>query len=208
MTSYTEQLETMITDERTALADLLDQLPADAWDQPSLCAGWRIRETVAHITMPFRYSMPKFLGEVMRSGGRFNVMADRCARRDAARSPAELAAEVRNNIAHPWSPPGGGRTGALAHDVIHTMDIATPLGIDPHLPQGTLRTVLDTFTDGDSLKHFGTHLDGVRLAATDMDCSFGAGETVHGSARDLLSTLSGRALPLGHLTGATARLVH
>ncbi len=37
------------------LADLLDEAPESAWDTPSLCEGWRVREVVAHMTMPARY---------------------------------------------------------------------------------------------------------------------------------------------------------
>jgi len=37
------------------LADLLESLP-DGWDTPSLCAGWRVRAVVAHMTVPIRYS--------------------------------------------------------------------------------------------------------------------------------------------------------
>ena len=35
------------------LADLL-AADVDAWGAPSLCAGWRVRHVVAHVTMPAR----------------------------------------------------------------------------------------------------------------------------------------------------------
>ena len=82
----------MIAAERAELAEVLAGLPAARWDDPTLCAGWRVREVVAHITMPFRYSGRRFAFELARSRGKFNAMADRCARRDAAvMSPDELA---------------------------------------------------------------------------------------------------------------------
>src|SRR5215467_7348303 len=56
-----------ITAERQDLADLLGDLPAGAWDAPTLCDGWRVRELVAHLTMPFRYSGVRFLAELARS---------------------------------------------------------------------------------------------------------------------------------------------
>ena len=71
-----------------------------------------MREVVAHITMPFRYSGRRFAFELARSRGKFNAMADRCARRDAAvMSPDELATALRSNASHPWQPPGGGYAG-------------------------------------------------------------------------------------------------
>lgn len=35
--------------ENLLLADYLVGLPADAWDGPSLCAGWSVRDVVAHL---------------------------------------------------------------------------------------------------------------------------------------------------------------
>jgi uncharacterized protein (TIGR03083 family) len=49
-----DDIRDMIAGERGALAEVLASLPATRWDEPSLCAGWRVREVVAHITMPFR----------------------------------------------------------------------------------------------------------------------------------------------------------
>ena len=37
--------------ERRALADLVEALPDSAWDAPSLCDAWRVREVVAHLTL-------------------------------------------------------------------------------------------------------------------------------------------------------------
>src|ERR1700693_2864816 len=104
-----DTIQDMIAAQRGSLAAVLDTLPASGWDQPTLCAGWRVREVVAHITMPFRYTGPRFVFELARLRGKFNAMADRVALRDAARmSPAELAGAVSSNISHPWRPPGGG----------------------------------------------------------------------------------------------------
>src|SRR5687767_11621744 len=50
-----------IAAERTELADMLAGLSPHQWDAPSLCAGWRVREVMAHITMAFRYSMPQVI---------------------------------------------------------------------------------------------------------------------------------------------------
>src|SRR5581483_12371831 len=126
-----DTIRDMIATQRAELAEVLAGLPEPGWDEPTLCAGWRVREVVAHITMPFRYGRGRFAVELARSRGRFNEMADRLARRDAAALPvAELVAAVRTNIGHPWKPPGGGYSGALAHDLIHGLDITVPLGLD------------------------------------------------------------------------------
>jgi hypothetical protein len=95
------------------------------------------------MTMPFRYSGRRVLLELLRARGNFNKMADRSARRDAAAMSAdELAACMRDNVEHPWKPPGGGPAGALSLDVIHGLDITVGLGLDRQVPM-QLRTVLD-----------------------------------------------------------------
>jgi uncharacterized protein (TIGR03083 family) len=209
-TGSQDGLPAEIAAERRELAEMLAGLPPEAWEQPSLCDGWRVREVVAHITMPFRYSTTRFALEMVRSRGNFTRMADRCARRDAAASPAELTAALRDNAEHPWRPPGGGLTGALTHDVIHGLDITVALGIDRRVPASRIAIVLDGITAARSLKFFGTDLTGVSLRADDIDWSLvsgagsgtGSGTTVTGAAQDLALAVCGRRLPPGRLHGA------
>src|ERR1700732_887491 len=95
-------LRDAIATERRELAKILGDLPAQSWDLPTLCAGWRVREVVAHVTMPFRYSTARFLRELLKSRGDFDRMADRCARRDGQASPHELVAGLRDNATFHW----------------------------------------------------------------------------------------------------------
>jgi len=201
-----DDIRKMTETERGALASALAGLAPDAWDSPTLCAGWRVREVVAHVTMPFRYSGPRFMLELARSGGKFNVMSDRVARRDAhLLSAAQLTAALRENVQHPWKPPGGGFVGALTHDVIHGLDITVPLGVGRRVPAETMRVVLGNVTAAQALKHFGVDLTGVELQATDLDWTYGAGTPLLGSAQDLALVLCGRKLPAGRLGGASSR---
>ena len=197
-----DTIRDMIAAQRAELAEVLAGLPAPSWDEPTLCAGWRVREVVAHITMPFRYSGPQFTLELARSRGRFNAMSDRVARRDAARmSPGDLTGAVRSNTGHPWKPPGGGYTGALAHDLIHGLDITVPLGLAGPIPEERLRLILPASLTDKSVRFFGVDLDGIELRAEDMDWTLGSGAPLTGTAADLLLVLCGRTLPPGRLTG-------
>jgi len=200
-----DTIQDMIAAQRDELAAVLTGLPASDWDQPTLCAGWRVREAVAHVTMPFRYSRRRFVLELAKSRGRFNEMADRVARRDAARmSPAELADAVTSNVGHPWRPPGGGFEGALAHDVIHGLDITVPLGIDLPIPEERLRRVLPASTADRSVAFFGADLAGIEFRASDLDWTLGSGTPLSGTAADLLLAVCGRKLPAGRLAGEPA----
>jgi hypothetical protein len=44
-------LQPAVAAEFLALADLLDSAAEARWDRPWLCAGWRVREVVEHMTM-------------------------------------------------------------------------------------------------------------------------------------------------------------
>jgi len=199
------QLSTEIAAERRELADALSALAAREWDRQTLCTGWRVRELVAHMTMPFRYSAERFAAEIAESGGDFDQMADRCARRDAADIPAtELARVLKDNATFEWQPPGGGLVGALTHDVIHGLDFVVPLGIARRVPPERLRIVLDNVSKLSGLGYFGADLSGIELDADDMDWSSGSGSPVVGAAQDLALILCGRKLPAGRLRGAAS----
>ena len=195
-------IKELIAAQRADLATMLGGLPEEAWDSPTLCERWRVREVVAHMTMPFRYGMEEFMAELGESDGDFTAMSDRVAARDAAAlSPAELTETIRTNLRHPWEPPGGGLTAALSHDMIHGLDIAVPLGLGFTVPEERLRLILPSSADETSVKFFDTDLDGIEFRATDMDWTFGSGTRLAGAGQDLLLVICGRKLPAGHLNG-------
>jgi uncharacterized protein (TIGR03083 family) len=195
-------IKEMIAAQRADLATMLGDLPEEAWDSPTLCERWRVREVVAHMTMPFRYGMEEYMAELGASDGDFTAMSDRVAARDAAAlSPAELTETIRVNVRHPWEPPGGGLTAALSHDMIHGLDISVPLGLGFTVPEERLRVILPSSSGEMSVKFFGVDLDGIELRATDMDWTFGSGDPLTGTGQDLLLVICGRKLPPGHLAG-------
>ena len=180
--------------ERERLAELLAGLTDEQWDSPSLCAGWRVREVVAHITMPFRTRLPQFLVGLAAARFSFNRYADRAARADAERmSGAELLASLRANVANPWQPPGGGAAGALSHDTIHGLDITEPLGL-PAPPVERIALVLAN-ANPRSLSYFGVDLTGIQLRGVDADVLLGQGKPVDLPVKDILLTITGRRRP-------------
>ncbi|WP_235916619.1 maleylpyruvate isomerase family mycothiol-dependent enzyme [Antrihabitans cavernicola] len=172
---------------------MLAQASPDQWAEPSLCDGWRVREVVAHITMSYRISMPRFLFGLARSGFKFNSYSDQQARADATRlTDAQLLASLQDNIEHPWRPPGGGQVGALSHDVIHGFDITEPLGW-PAAPPERIKLVLE-HAGKKNLAFFGTDLTGKRLIADDVDLTLGDGpREIRMTAREMLLAVTGRA---------------
>ena len=187
------QVADQVAAELSELADLLAALPAAAWDAPSLCPGWRVREVVAHLTLPMHASAPVVVLGLLRARLRWDVLADRRARLDAARqTPEQLLAALRAPRMQAWTPPGGGATGALIHAVIHGLYITEALNLDRRPPAARTRIVLDGLTAPRSLSHFGVALQGLQLRAEDLDWSYGIGRPVSAPALDLALILSGR----------------
>ena len=190
-----------IAADRRDLAGVLDGLTAAQWDAPSLCDGWAVRHVVAHLTMPLRYSPPRFLLRLAAAGGSFQKMSDGVARRDGELPRAQLIATLRDRAAYPWKPPGGGLEASLTHQVVHGLDITAALGAGRRIPDEAMAAVLGTVTGPQSMKHFGVDLSGVQLQATDLDWSHGQGAPLRGTAADLVLLVTGRRLPEGALSG-------
>jgi uncharacterized protein (TIGR03083 family) len=190
-----------IAADRRDLAGALDGLTAAQWDAPSLCDGWAVRHVVAHLTMPLRYSPPRFLLRLAAAGGSFRKMSDGVARRDGELPRAQLIATLRDRATYPWKPPGGGLEASLTHQVVHGLDITAALGTGRRIPDEAMAAVLGTVTGPQSTKHFGVDLSGVQLQATDLDWSHGQGAPLRGTAADLILLITGRRLPEGALSG-------
>jgi uncharacterized protein (TIGR03083 family) len=209
----------VIAAHRRSLADALSELGTGQWRGPSLCAGWTPAHVLAHQTMPFRISDQDFMTGLQRCGGDFTRFSDEIAARDSKLPPSDLVAVLRDNADNPWSPPGGGLTGALSHDVIHGLDMTWLLGLAYEIPAGAMTAVLDSVTrplvldpgdavaaevrvDAGNESLFGFPLDGIKVSAPDVNWSAGAGEELVGRSRDLLPLLAGRLVPRELFTGA------
>jgi uncharacterized protein (TIGR03083 family) len=194
-------LQPAVAAEFASLAGLLAAASDAQWDTPSMCAGWRVREVVAHVTMAARYSEAEFMAELQRCGFDFTRLSNEVASRDASLPTGELTADLRSDIMQHWTPPGGGYHGALNHVVIHGLDVTVPLGAPRCSPDQTIRIVLDDLTSGGGHAHFGIAIDDRRLQATDLDWSHGSGPVLRGKSEDLALALCGRTPPAGRLEG-------
>ena len=190
--------------ELLSLADLLDGSPAEVWEAASLCEGWRIREVVAHMTMPARYSPDAFMAELSAAGGDFTRVSDTLAVRDGALPASTLVAGLRSPVLHDWQPPGGGIAGALTHSVIHGLDVTEALGWDRTVPADRISRVLGSVAPPDTANLFGTDLRGIELRADDIEWSLGSGDLLTGPAQVLALVICGRRVRPGRLRGTPA----
>jgi uncharacterized protein (TIGR03083 family) len=189
-------VQALVGDCYLRLAELLEQQDADRWESPSLCAGWRIRELVAHVTMPARYTGEQFGLELAAANGDFALLSNLIAARDGELSIDELLADLRSPVLAGWQPPGGGAIGALNHVVVHGLDASNALGLPRPCSDEAARLILDSLTGGVA-EYFGVSLDGLQLVADDLDWQWGSGSPVTGSAGELISLACNRTLTDG-----------
>lgn len=178
------------------LADLLADADVDLWDAPSLCEEWRVRQVIAHVTMPVRLTPERFGAELAAAGGDFTVLSNTVATRDARLPLADLIDQLRSPALHAWQPPGGGAAGALSHAVIHSLDVTVALDRPAVAPVAARTAVLDQLTAAHGTR-FGLDLTGVRVEAADTDWRWGNGQLVSADSGALVALLSGRTLPDG-----------
>jgi uncharacterized protein (TIGR03083 family) len=195
-------LQLAVAVQYQALADVLAPLSDEDWTTPSLCEGWRVREVMAHVTMPARYDQEAFMAELRAHDFDFGKLSNDIAARDGQLPTDRLLTDLRSEQLHLWAPPEGGYLGALSHVVIHGLDVTVPLGIEDVTPDDVVLILLDQLTEEGKHQHFGVQIQGRRFEATDLDWSWGEGKPLRGIGSDLVLALAGRKIDHGRLEGS------
>lgn len=200
----TTQIWQTIDSERAATADLLAGLSDAQWAHPSLCEGWTVREVAAHLTLAPHTTVGGAIRDFTKARGSFNRMIDQTARRSARRATAEIVAELRGIVGSRKLAPGQKLKDCLMDVMVHTQDIALPLGIDRHMPTEAAVVAADHLWQIGFPFHARRRLAGHRLVATDAEWSAGEGTEVSGPIEALVMLLAGRSATIPRLTGITA----
>lgn len=199
-------LKPLARQEREEFAALLRTLSPEQWDAPTLCAGWRVRDVVAHVISYEELNVSGLVGRFTR--GRFLVnrtnavgLADY-----ADRSSEELLALLEAHLEPRGFTAAFGGAIALLDCMIHQQDIRRPLGIPREIPAERLRPALRGALTAPVLRGF-WRVRGVRLVATDLDWSTGKGPEAKGPGEALLMTLAGRRGVVRELSGPGRRIL-
>ncbi len=191
----------MIKEGRATLVDSLGKLSDADWDKPSLCAGWSVRDVVAHMISTASMTPPTFLAKLAGSGFSFQTMTRKQIMRIATgRSSAELVDLLRARIDARTAPPGPSRAW-LGETIVHSEDIFRALdGYGDH-PVEHVVAVADFYKNSNMLIGAKNRIAGVALRATDTDWRHGSGPEVAGPAIALVMAMTGRKAALDDLTG-------
>ena len=197
----TERVWAAVDRERRSLADLLEGLDDEQWETPSLCAGWRVRDVAAHLTLA-QMDAGRAAVEAVRARGSFDRMVRETALRRAAAPREELVAALRAMVGSQRRAPGVTPLEPLLDVLVHGQDIAVPLGIERTMPLDAATTSATRVWSSPwpLSRAFATRrrLRGLELVADDVEWSVGEGLRVEGPVAALLLVLTGRSRAVLH----------
>ncbi|WP_433800814.1 maleylpyruvate isomerase family mycothiol-dependent enzyme [Actinomycetospora sp. CA-084318] len=190
-------MDDILRTERLTAVRRFRALDGEDWERPSLCAGWRTREVLAHMVTPFEVSLPRMALSMVRHRGPAGAM-DVWARSLAQRDVAELVDVLEANAGSRFHAPGLPLAASLTDVLVHTVDVLWALAghaaVD-HVHPAHVRPSLEFLTTPRAVGPFlpRGRLDGVRLEATDVDLVHGDGDPISGPALALVAGACGRA---------------
>jgi uncharacterized protein (TIGR03083 family) len=186
---------------RRLLADFFDGLDESQLQTRSLCDAWTVHEVLGHLVMPLTGSVSGFLLQVVRARGSINRASEAVASELARRPVGKLTALLREKADEHGKAPGVGPMGQMTDGCVHLRDCARPLGLPDDVSLDDWQMVLDWLPSGVPGLVPKRLLVGLRLAATDQEWSWGAGEEVTGPSEALALAVSGRTVALNDLVG-------
>jgi len=189
-----DELWQHIHTERAALAGHLASLSPDDWEQDSLCPGWTVLDVAAHVISNPQVGGREVLGMLGRNLGRgYNAMIFReVKRRSRDQTPERILADFERYAASTRHVPLTTSVEPLLDVIVHSQDIALPLGRTVEAPVEATRRGLDRVWELGWPFRARQRLSGLHLRATDTDWQRGEGPAVEGPALGLLLLLTGR----------------
>jgi uncharacterized protein (TIGR03083 family) len=190
----------LIRDERLSLGRMLDRMSEAQWATPSLCAGWSVRDVLAHLVMtpmgePHPWTMAKAL---VRSRAHLWEAGRDIAVAYACRDPQELVSRLRETAEARTKPVFVYSPNILLDLVVHGQDIAAPLVSHRPVRDDVAVLTLDRVWAMGWPFHARRRLAAVHLQchsdnASDPVWEAGSGALICGSAGDLALLMTGRS---------------
>ena len=184
--------------ERRDIAEFLHTLTPEQWQTPSLCAGWTVKDVVAHM---ISYDHLGTLGLIARFVKGRLVHANQVGVDELADLSPQQLLEAFNKHLHPRGLTAGfGGMIALIDGTIHHQDIRRSLNRPRTIPPDRLARILPLVPANPRLGAW-RRIRGLHLRATDIDWDHGNGQDVTGKGEALLMAMAGRRSAINELTG-------
>jgi uncharacterized protein (TIGR03083 family) len=186
--------------ERLALVADLREVTEEQWATPSLCAGWPVRDVLAHMTATARMTPGRFFARFIGSGFRFNAMQAKDLALERGRDGRDALAIFETHLSAETHPPGP-IDAMVGEVVVHGEDIRRPLGIRHKYADEALTTTANFYRRSNLLIGAKRRAQGLTLRATDVDWSAGSGPEVSGPLASIILAITGRRAGLADLIG-------
>jgi uncharacterized protein (TIGR03083 family) len=180
-----------IHSERASMAETWATLSSEQWSADSWCAGWSVKDVAGHVLAAAEQTPVNFFRQMAAAGFKFNVFADRDAKRLGALSPQELVKRLEARTTTTNHPPAP-VMAMLGEIVVHGEDIRRPLGLKHESPEAALVAIANSWKNSNILIGGKRRIAGVRLIATDIEWSHGDGPVVSGAMIALVLAMTGR----------------
>jgi uncharacterized protein (TIGR03083 family) len=190
----------LIHHERAAIADTLASLMSTDWEKQSLCGAWSVHVAAGHILAGAEQTRSRFMRRMLTNGFRFNTMMDREARRIGALPPSEIITRLRATTTTTNRPPAPVMT-MLGEIVVHGQDIRGAVGQPSTTDPEAIAACLQMYSGANFPVGTKKRISGLRLVASDVAWTHGAGGEVSGPGVSLLMAITGRPAGLDRLTG-------
>ncbi|MFI0371424.1 maleylpyruvate isomerase family mycothiol-dependent enzyme [Actinomadura sp. 1N219] len=201
-----DQVWKVIDTQRHGLADLLENLSDEQWRQPSLCAGWTVRDVAAHLTLQ-QIGLGAAIAMMARWRGSLDrTIQDAACRRAAALTDEQIIAQIRGMVGSRRHNIGVTYLETLTDILVHGQDIAIPLGLRHDVPSHAAAVAAGRVLSMRWPRPLPSvrKVAGFRLVATDMPWSVGRGPEVRATMAALLLVCAGRAAALSEVSGPGA----
>jgi uncharacterized protein (TIGR03083 family) len=199
--------EAMMWDEVADIGALLCELDDEAFDTPSLCDGWAVRDVLGHMGLGHTTPMPAMVARIGRYA--FNV-----TRASFTESRTLFAGKNPDEIRRFWDEvmvaqhPQKGisklipeKSGFLDH-LVHNQDIRRPTGKPRTIPEARLHRALQLVrAEATPLFNSRRNVSGLKLYASDIGWTTGDGPAVQGPGEAIVLAAAGRKAALADLDG-------
>jgi uncharacterized protein (TIGR03083 family) len=186
--------------ERAALAADLEALDGAGWETPSWCAGWTVRDVVAHMTGTAHVTPANFFPKMIGAGFSLKRMQAKDIATQRGSSSSDTLANFRRVLTSTKHPPGPNDTW-LGETLVHAEDVRRPLGMShDYAIDGAVR-VADFYKGSNLIIGAKRRIAGLQLRATDADWSHGDGPEVSGPIMALVMAMTGRKGANDELSG-------
>jgi uncharacterized protein (TIGR03083 family) len=192
--------------ERAALAADLADLTDQQWATPSLCAGFTVRQVLAHLTAGASLNPARWLAGVIRCRFDFDKMVAMRLAEQLGATPAETLERFRRVVSGTVKAPVP-TEAVLGEAIVHGEDIRSPLGIHRDYPVTTLTKLASYYQGSDMVVPAKRRIEGLRLQASDGPFSTGSGPLVSGSTLALIMAMTGRVTYCDELDGDGAAVL-